>query len=231
MLVAQHLDLNVARVLHELLDEHAVVAEGGQPLALGRLEPVAHVGLAPGEPHALAAAAGRGLHHHGVADFGRDPHRVLGVVDLADEARHDRHARLPRELLRLDLVAHRRDGVGRRPDEGDARLGARFGEALPLGQEAVARVDGVRPGLLGGSQDAVGAQVALGRRRRPQPHRLVRHAHVRRALIGVGIDRHGGDPHPLGSADDPTGNLAPVRDQDFREHLVRRPRLAHYSLH
>src|SRR4028118_382585 len=52
MLVAQHLDLDVARLLDELLDEHAVVAEARQPLALGRLEPVAHVPLAVRQPPA-----------------------------------------------------------------------------------------------------------------------------------------------------------------------------------
>ena len=60
-----------------------------QPLALGRLEAFAHVRLVIGEPHALAAAAGAGLHHHRIADLGRDPHRVLGIVDLADEAGDD----------------------------------------------------------------------------------------------------------------------------------------------
>ncbi len=71
VLIAEHLDLDVARMLDELLDEHAVVAEAGQALALGRLEALAHVLLGPGEPHALAAAAGRGLHHHRIADVRR----------------------------------------------------------------------------------------------------------------------------------------------------------------
>jgi hypothetical protein len=61
VLIAQHLDLDVARAFDELLDEHAVVAEGGKALALGRLEALAHVALGPGEPHPLAAAAGRGF--------------------------------------------------------------------------------------------------------------------------------------------------------------------------
>ena len=43
VLVAEHLDLDVARRLDELLDEHAVVAEAGEPLALDRLEALAHV--------------------------------------------------------------------------------------------------------------------------------------------------------------------------------------------
>ena len=68
VLVAEHLDLDVARLLDELLDEDAVVAEAVEALALGRFEALAHVLLGPGEAHALAAAAGRGLHHHRIAD-------------------------------------------------------------------------------------------------------------------------------------------------------------------
>ena len=64
MLVAEHLDLDVARLLDELLDEHAVVAEAVEALALHAVEALAHVLLVPREAHALAAAAGRGLHHH-----------------------------------------------------------------------------------------------------------------------------------------------------------------------
>jgi hypothetical protein len=44
VLVAEHLDLDVARAFDELLDEHAVVAEAErEALALGRLEAFAHV--------------------------------------------------------------------------------------------------------------------------------------------------------------------------------------------
>ena len=45
MLVAEQLDLDVARLLDELLDEHAVIAEAAQPLALDALEALADVGL------------------------------------------------------------------------------------------------------------------------------------------------------------------------------------------
>src|SRR3546814_18425253 len=62
--VAQHLNLDVARPLDELLDEHAVVAEAGLGLVPHRLEGVAHVLFAIGKAHALAAAACRRLHHH-----------------------------------------------------------------------------------------------------------------------------------------------------------------------
>ena len=149
VLIAEDLDLDVARVEDELLDEHAVIAERVQPLALGRFKALAHVLLGIGQPHPLAAAASRGLHHHRIADLVRNPHRVLGILDLADEAGDDVDARLQRELLGLNLVAHRGDGVHRRADEGDAFLGQRLGKAGPFGQEAIARMHRLGPGLLG----------------------------------------------------------------------------------
>ena len=79
MLVAEHLDLDVARALDELLDEDAVVAEARQALAADAVELLAHVLLGPSEPHALAAAAGRGLHHHRIADAAGDLDGMVGV--------------------------------------------------------------------------------------------------------------------------------------------------------
>src|SRR4051812_14549881 len=72
VLVAEHLDLDVARRLDELLEEHAVVAEAGEALALHALEPFAHVLLISREAHALPAAASRSLDHHRIAEVNRD---------------------------------------------------------------------------------------------------------------------------------------------------------------
>ena len=208
MLVAEHLDLDMARVLDEFLDEHAVVAERRQPLALGRLEPFADIGLAVRQPHPLAAAAGRRLHHHRIADLAGDPHRLVGIGNLAEIARHDRHARRLGELLRFDLVAHRRDRVRRRPDEGDPRRGERLDEARALGQEAIARMHRLGPRRLARIDDQLGLEIGLRRRRRPDPHALVGHPHMRRARIGIGINRDRRNPHRLGGADHATGNFA-----------------------
>ncbi len=46
-------------------------------------------------------------------------------------------------------------------------------------------------------------------------HRLARVADVERVSVGVGIDRDGGDPHPVGGADDPPGDLAAVGDEEL----------------
>ena len=41
-------------------------------------------------------------------------------------------------------------------------------------------------------------------------HRLIRHFHMQRLGIRIGINRHGFDPHRLGCFYHTTGNLAPV---------------------
>ena len=147
VLVAEHLDLDMARLRHELLDEDAVVAERAFRLVLRGLEALARLRVVPGDAHALAAAAGRRLDHDRIADFAGDLHRLVRIRDQAHMAGHGGYPGLGGELLRGDLVAHRLDRVDRRADEGDARRLQRFGEGGVLRQEAVARMHRIRAGL------------------------------------------------------------------------------------
>jgi hypothetical protein len=55
----------------ELLDEDAVVAEGDAASFFEDWKPLARLLVAPGDAHALAAAAGAGLDHHRIADLAR----------------------------------------------------------------------------------------------------------------------------------------------------------------
>ncbi len=105
-----------------------------------------------------------------------------------------------------------------------------IGKRLALGKEAVARMHGLGAGLLAGVDDLVDHQVGLGRRRRSDVHRFVRHVDVQRIAIGIGIDGDGLDAHFARSLDDAAGDLATVGDQNFFEHkplcpLGRRARL------
>ena len=222
MRVGQHLDLDMARIDDELLDEDAVVAEGGFRLVPGRLEALARLGLVPGDAHALAAAAGRCLQHHGIADLGSDLHRMVGIVDDAQIAGNGAHFGGVGELLRFDLVAHRLDGSGLGSDEDDAFLLQRRAERGALGQEAVARVHGLGARRLAGRDDLVADKIAFGRRRGPDMHRLVRHLDMDRVAVGVGIDGHRRDTHPARRLDDPAGDFATVGDQNLLEHGRRR---------
>ena len=155
MLVAEHLDLDVARIDDELLDEHAVVAEARLAPPSGRERSLPRPPALKRDAHALAAAAGRGLDHDGVADLVGDLHRVLGVGDLAEIAGHGRDLGLGGRLLALDLVAHGGDRLGIGADEDDAGLLQRHGKRLALGQEAVARMHGLGAGLAAGRDDLV----------------------------------------------------------------------------
>src|SRR5690606_16734918 len=88
LLVGQHLDLDVARLLDVLLDEDSLVAERRLGLAARRAEALGDLLLAARDAHALAAAAGRGLDHHRIADLVGDARRRRGIGDLADVAGH-----------------------------------------------------------------------------------------------------------------------------------------------
>ncbi len=175
MRVGEHLDLDVPRLLDELLDEDAVVAEGGTRFRAGERKALPRLRFVLGDAHALAAAAGRGLQHHRIADPLGDLGGRVRIGNRAEMAGHRAHAGLGGEFLRLDLVAHRRDRGGRRPDEDDAGLFQRFGEGGIFRQESVAGMHGRRTRLPAGFEDPFYAQVALGRRRRADRHRLVGH--------------------------------------------------------
>src|SRR5213079_3333673 len=103
-------------------------------------------GRAVDQPHAFSAPAGRGLHEDRVPDCLRALGDLPLVQALGAEPRDDGHAGRRHDPLRLDLAAHPADGVGRWADEDDARLRAGLREVRVLREEAVARVDRVRPG-------------------------------------------------------------------------------------
>ena len=223
MTVAEHLDLDMARLRDEFLDEDPVVAETRRRLVLRALEPLARLVVIPGDAHALAAAARARLEHHRIADLGGDLHRLIGIRDQAHRAGHRVHARLLGELLGGDLVAHRLDRRFRRADEGHARGRERLGEFRVFRQEAVAGMHRLGAARADGVHHPVDDDIALACRGRPDMHRLVGHLHMQRPGVGVRIDRHRLDAHLARGLDHPAGDLAPVRDQDLVEHLSSLP--------
>ena len=220
--VAQHLDLDVARLLDELFDEHAVVAKAVAGLVAAGAEALVRLLVVEGHAQALAAAAGAGLDHHRVADSLGDLYGLLGRVDRVVVAGNGVDLGFVGQLLGGDLVAHGRDAVVLGPDEDQALLFDLAREGLVLAQEAIARVDGLRPRGLGRLDDLVAQQVGLTRGRRAQAHGLISQLDKARAGVGVGIHRHRSNAHALGGGDDAAGDLAAVGDQDFLEHFKAR---------
>ena len=172
------------------------------------------------DPHALAAAAGGSLDHHGIADLVGDLDRMLFVFDDAEMAGHGGDVGFRRGFLRLDLVAHRGDRAGVGADEDDPGLVKRARKGLAFGQEPVAGMHRFRADLAAGLDDLLHHEVAFGRGRRPDQNGIVGHFDVERVTVGLGIDRDRLDPHAAGGLDDPAGDLAAIGDQNSFEHGV-----------
>ncbi len=143
---------------------------------------------------------------------------MLRLLTLAMVARHNRHARLLHQGLGGILQAHGAHRLGRGADEHQARRLDRLDEGRVLGEEAIARMDRLGAGGLGGGHDPVDPQVAVHGRRRADPERFVGQSCMPGVGIGIGIDRDRGDPQPAGGADHAAGDLAPIGDQDLLEH-------------
>ena len=118
--VAQHLDLDMPRPRHDLLQEERAIAERGLGLALAAREGLVHFrGLRHGA-HAAPAAAGRGFQHHRVADgfcqrLGRVARR-----QCRRRAGDDGNVLRLGKGARLDLVAEQRQRCRSGADEAQA---------------------------------------------------------------------------------------------------------------
>jgi hypothetical protein len=124
VLVAEHLDLDVARPDDGLLDVDRVVAERAQGLAARALERGPELFCAVHEAHALAAAAGGRLEHHRVADARGRGERLVERVGAP--ARGDGHAGLGHLRARARLRAHDAHRARGRADERDPGAIARL---------------------------------------------------------------------------------------------------------
>jgi hypothetical protein len=129
------------------------VAEGRLGLGAGGGDGVEQRGLGVHHAHAAPAAAAGRLDDHRVADGARDLDDLLRVLgQRAVRTRHAGHAGGLHRILGRDLVAHQADGLGRGPMKTKPRLLDALGEIGVLGQEAVAGVDGLGVGDLGGAR-------------------------------------------------------------------------------
>src|SRR5690606_18916858 len=117
--VAEHLDLDVARLFEKFLDVDGIVAERRAGFRPGGRQRELEVGLLAGNLHATAAAASGRVDDDRVADFSRYAPGLSNVSHSAVGAWHAGDAEALGGALGLDLVAHGADVVTRRADEGD----------------------------------------------------------------------------------------------------------------
>ncbi|MNO47283.1 hypothetical protein D3C76_375920 [compost metagenome] len=203
----------MARLEHVLFHQHARIAERRLRLTLGRGQGVGQLAFFLDHFHALATAAGAGLEQHRVADaFGGGAEGVQ-VLGFAVVARHQWHASGFHQCLGRRLAAHGVDGAGRWAEEDQPGLFDGAGEACVLGQEAIARVDGLGAAGLGCGQQLVDQQVAFGSLGAAEVDADIGFAAVPGITVGGAVHGHGGQAHGLGGAHHPAGDLAAVGDQ------------------
>jgi hypothetical protein len=128
-------------------------------------------------------------------------------------ARHQRHAGSFHQRLGRRLAAHGVDGAGRWAEEDQPGLFDGAGEAGVLRQKAIARVDGLGAAGLGGGDQLVDQQVAVGGLAAAQVDADVGFAAVAGVTVGGAVHGHGGQAHGLGGAHHPAGDFAAVGDQ------------------
>ena len=108
--VGEDLHLDVARLLDVLFEVDAAVLEGVLGLLTGLLEAGLKTDVVAGHAHAAAAAAGRRLDQHRVADAVRQS-QGLGIAgNQALTAGHHRHAILLGQFASLVFVAQQFHG-------------------------------------------------------------------------------------------------------------------------
>ena len=95
MLVSQHLYLDVAGLGQELLEVHAVIAEGRMGFRTGGLQATNQLARVVHHPH-----AGGGLDQQRIARFAGEAHRVFLALEVAC-ARKDGDPGGAHELSRL----------------------------------------------------------------------------------------------------------------------------------
>ena len=207
LLAGHDLHLDVAPGLDVRLDEDGPVAERTLRLGPGGLD----LGLQPVEgaydAHAAPAATRRGLHHQ----------RQVGLGRLGRRREH-RDAGPVSDLLGADLVAHRRDHVGRGADPGETGIDDGAGEVGILGQEAIAGVDRVGPRQPSCRDDQVDAEIGVRGGVARKAYGVVGLRHEGQAGVGVGVDGDRLDAETATGREDAARDLPAVGDQKSGDH-------------
>ncbi len=122
---------------------------------------------------------------------------MLGIFDHVHMTRNGGNLSFIGEFFGFDLVAHRHDGTSRRPDEFNTSVRQSLTEIGILGEEAIARMNSFRTGILTSLNDLVTQQIGFCCRRWAEMNSFIGHLHVQSVLIRVGIDSDGFNAHAL----------------------------------
>ena len=218
--IAHDLEFDVTRPLQEFLDVHVAVAKRGERFGTGELKRAQEVIGIAGHAHPLASPAGRRLDNDREADAAGELERVFRVVHRTGGPRHDWHAALRHRPTSRRLVAHHADLLRRGADEGNSGGTAGLGELRILSEKAVAWVDRVGTGNLGGGDQSRDLEVGIATRRGSDTDVIVGEAHMQRLAVSLGVHGDRLNIKFTASANDAESDLTAVSDQDLFEHVV-----------
>jgi hypothetical protein len=213
--IANDLYLDVTRPSDQPLDIDLTIAESGP-----RFGPAARIGfiqlcLGPHRPHAAPAAPRYGLDHHCGIRTERSKERVSFLQARRLFRAFDQlDATGRRKRLSPNLVTEQIKHLRPRPDKGQLRARARPRECGVLTQKAVARMNRIAPGLLGGGHDRIHVEIGPRTRLRERM-RFVGLAQMQG--IRVVLREHGNGPDAKlgGAAGDADRDLAAIGDEQF----------------
>ncbi len=217
--IAEQLDFDVACRPHLAFQVDRTVAEGRGRFRRSRGQRSRQLRRCADTTHAATAATRRRLDEQrepdvlGGRDDRRDPIRPFHRDRVECPGDH-RHARALRRPARRQFVAQRLDRVRAGSDEREARIDDGPRKRRPLRQEAVARVNGLRPRRVRRLDDRVGTKVAFGGRRRTQPNRAVGGLDMQRVPVGIRVHGDRLDAEVAAGPDDAHRDLTAVGDED-----------------
>ena len=159
--IAEHLDLDVARLLQVFFQIDGGIAERRFGLVGSGRERQHQVVGGLRDLHAASAAARGRLDQHRKTDRLCDRHCVVVGSDGAVGAGHHGDAEPLGGLLGLDLVSHQPDMFGFRSDEMQIVIGENFSKSGVFRQKAVAGMHRIRARDLAGREQRRHVEVAI----------------------------------------------------------------------
>src|SRR5262249_24741913 len=138
--IPKDLKFDMTRLPNVFLNENAMITERCRCFSRSRGKRILQLRHVLHQPHSLAAAPTDCLHKNG-----KFRSRWASIPD-----RDDGNAGLLHHTFRFELVAHRADRVGTRPDEDETAYFAGLGKACILGEKPIAGMNRICAALLVG---------------------------------------------------------------------------------
>src|SRR5690606_35767668 len=186
--VGQNLNLDMTRVLEELLHVDLGVAECGSGFGPGHGYCVQQRSLGVHHSHSTSAATARRLDDNGITDFASHALDFGRIVrQRARRAWHNRHACFDHGQLGTDLVTHHANGFRTGTNKDKTAFLNPLSEVGIFGKEAIPGMDRFGVGVFSRRNQAGHIEVTVATSRRSDTLGFVSQTHVFGIAIGFGI--------------------------------------------